>query len=123
MASSIIKYLGGAITMFALCLIGTATAASNGNGDEKKEVKAEKVVLAPQWFQYNGTSQNRNDIENPDNYQPLTAEPLCEDGTELCSVHAEPDSEGKPVLSSAFVDQIMTAISDEEPTPAIKLEN
>ncbi len=58
MANSIIKYAKGAVTLFAVCLIGTATAATNGNGDEKEEknttsVETKKAISY--YFKFNGS--------------------------------------------------------------------
>ncbi len=93
-----IKYLKGAITVFALCLIGTATAAPNGNGDEKedkKEVKAEKkAVLAPRTFEL--TITNPSDQDNPSEQEIMQEgvnDPAC--GTSnvtICSVTLDLDA-------------------------------
>lgn len=54
MATLKIKYLRGAITMFALCLIGTASATPNGDEkEEKKEVKAEATTTLQSSFLVN----------------------------------------------------------------------
>jgi len=72
MANSIIKYAKGAITLFAVCLIGIATAATNGNGDEKeeKEVKEAKTTLQSNFLVNKDTNfsprENVNIDENCD---------------------------------------------------------
>lgn len=71
MATLKIKYLKGAITMFALCLIGTASAAPHGNGDEKekegkKEVKAEvKTTLTSDFLVNKNADFEPRDAANP----------------------------------------------------------
>lgn len=92
-----IKHLKGAITLFALCLIGTASAAPNGNGNEKenkKEVKAmdrDDIEKQPalQWYNvsYNSTT-GQHDIGS------LTSAPLPSDA---CNT----DNEG-PMCKVAF---------------------
>ncbi|MBD1427039.1 hypothetical protein [Sphingobacterium arenae] len=48
MANSIIKYAKGVVTLFAVCVIGTASAAPNGNGDEKEAKKEVKEITTLQ---------------------------------------------------------------------------
>ncbi|WP_133166404.1 hypothetical protein [Sphingobacterium haloxyli] len=79
--------LKGAITVFALCLIGTVSAAPNGNGDEKekekKEVKAETVkVFSEAWFSYNGTG----DQDDPASYMYNPSGGGCSGNTQLCEI-------------------------------------
>src|SRR5690606_15466554 len=64
MATLKIKYLRGAITMFALCLIGTASATPNGDEkEEKKEVKVEKTtLLIPLTFEIDVSSATDQNI-------------------------------------------------------------
>lgn len=83
MASLKIKYLRGAITLFALCLIGTATAATNGNGNEKEEVKAKtEKTIAPTTWHFTGTSLS--EVFNEDMWQ--SADP----GESGCSSAPDP---------------------------------
>lgn len=79
-----IKYLKGAITVFALCLIGTASAATNGNGDEKeKEVKSEVAkVFSEAWFSYDGTG----DQDDPASYMYNPSGGGCSGNTQLCEI-------------------------------------
>lgn len=70
MANSIIKYAKGAVALFAVCLIGTATAASNGNGDEKeekKEVKEVKTTLQSSFLVNKSANFEPRDTADPSN--------------------------------------------------------
>ncbi|PRD47631.1 hypothetical protein [Sphingobacterium haloxyli] len=128
-----IKYLKGAFTVFALCLIGTVSAAPNGNGDEKEEKKNTtsdeiKKTQSSEWFVYNGPNQTRLEVEKPENYSlhddEDNPEPTCSTGNELCAVNAT-DNGGQPSLPSTFVDDIMAAIqAGGQPSNSnIKLRN
>ncbi|TYR36168.1 hypothetical protein FXV77_09620 [Sphingobacterium phlebotomi] len=81
-----IKYLKSAFTVFALCLIGTASAATNGNGDEKeakKEVKVETAkVFSEAWFSYDGTG----DQDDPASYMYNPSGGGCSGNTQLCEI-------------------------------------
>ncbi len=74
MASSIIKYAKGAVALFAVCLIGTATAAPNGNGDEKeekKEVKETKTTLQSNFLVNKDTNFSpRENVDIDENCDP-----------------------------------------------------
>src|SRR5690606_5396921 len=62
MATLKIKYLKGAITVFALCLIGTVSAAPNGNGDEKKNTTSAETKKADSYyFKFNGSPGQETD--------------------------------------------------------------
>lgn len=86
MATLKIKYLKGAITMFALCLIGTVSAAPNGNADEKEEKKEVKVetakVFSEAWFSYDGTG----DQDDPASYMYNPSGGGCSGNTQLCEI-------------------------------------
>jgi|GEM_PF-5527100 len=118
-----IKYLKGAITVFALCLIGTASAATNGNGDEKEEkVETKKVVLAPQWFEYTGPGASDPDY-NPHNPNFYTAvdpsdEPSCEGAEQVCGIKATPDpgsDPNNPLPSLSDLQSLASAINSMTP--------
>src|SRR5690606_19152593 len=113
MTNSIKNYLKGAITVFAICLIGTVSAAPNGNGDEKekekKEVKTEKSLQSTQWFEFRN-NLNDGDTSNPLNYTltPNAGQnpPSCPTGDDqVCAVHTLPDEDNPdvPDLSSSSI--------------------
>ncbi|WP_146113649.1 hypothetical protein [Sphingobacterium gobiense] len=60
-----IKYLKGAFTVFALCLIGTVSAAPNGNGEEKDDAKNTTPVETKKadsyYFKFNGSPGQETD--------------------------------------------------------------
>lgn len=67
---------------------------------ETKEVikEVEKTtVLAPIWFEYTGDPNNQQEMEDPQNYDPILdqtgnpTEPECEEGDFLCAVKVTPD--------------------------------
>ncbi|NGM67325.1 hypothetical protein [Sphingobacterium sp. SGR-19] len=63
-----IKYLKGAFTVFALCLIGTVSAAPNGNGEEKeKEVKETTTTLQSNFLVNKESSFEPRDTADPNN--------------------------------------------------------
>lgn len=71
MANSVIKYVKGAVTLFTLCLIGTATAAPNGNGEEKEEDGGVTVVAQPAEVPYYYTgpeAPSLADLQNLENW-------------------------------------------------------
>lgn len=80
-------------------------------------------TLTDQWFTYHGETQNRTDIENPQNYTLLDAEPACSGGAELCSVQAPAGAQGEAVLETALVNEIMDVIDTRVSTNTIKLRN
>ncbi|MDR2269523.1 MAG: hypothetical protein LBF27_01345 [Sphingobacterium sp.] len=91
----------------------------------EKSNLSNKDVLTEEWFDYTGPSQDRDDIQNPDNYTLHSGTPACSSGTKLCSLKAPNDGNGQPVLTSSFVTQVMSAISTGG-TPSnsnIKLQN
>ncbi|PRD51990.1 hypothetical protein [Sphingobacterium gobiense] len=125
MASSIIKYVKGAVTLFTLCLIGTATAAPNGNGDEKetkKEVKAEKTVQSTQWFEFIGTPS-----DSPTDHTKYRAleenEPLpdCPSGNQVCILNAPMGSNNQPDIDSNLQTEINNATSSGVESANVKL--
>lgn len=61
------EYVKAVVTLFAVCLIGTATAAPNGNGNEKekKEVKETKATLASNFLVNKESSFEPRDTVNP----------------------------------------------------------
>lgn len=122
MANSIIKYAKGAITVFALCLIGTATAAPNGNGEEKeakKEVKVEteKVLVNQTWHYNNG---------NPTLASSYSETPVadCDTGDDvICEIlaPADPTDSTKPLMTPQVVSDINAALSgDPEPNDTVQ---
>lgn len=91
---------------------------------ETDNTSREKVLIE-EWFDYNGPSQDREDIENPANYTRHSGTPSCNSGSELCSLKAPNDGSDQPVLSNSFVNQVMSAIVTGG-TPSntnIKLQN
>ncbi len=80
-------------------------------------------TLTDQWFTYHGETQNRTDIENPQNYTLLDAEPACSGGAQLCSVQAPASAQGEPELEAALVNEIMGVIDTRVSTNTIKLKN
>lgn len=80
-------------------------------------------TLTEQWFAYNGATQDRDDVKNPQNYTLLNDEPSCATGKQLCSIHAPINTFEEPVLEPQLVDQIMDAIENQTSTTAIKLKN
>ena len=107
-----IKYLKGAFTVFALCLIGTVSAATNGNGDEKeakKEVKVEKAVQSHQWFIFNGTTPAEE--SDASMYEPYTGsgEPAGCNGDQLnCAIFAVPNASNPDQPDLTQVDESRT---------------
>lgn len=130
MASSVIKYVKGAVTLFTLCLIGTATAAPNGNGDEKeKEVKAE-AVQSTQWFEYMGpdhTSSNyATEALNSENYRLMDeSEPSCTTGNTVCAVNVTPDPSNadQPDPSSLAAQSNQILKIDPQDSQIVRFEN
>lgn len=113
MASLKIKYLKGAFTVFALCLIGTVSAAPNGNGDEKedkKEVKAksETTIIQTEAWEFNGTPGNLNEETNASYYSRPSSTPNCSGGANICIVVApeDPSNPGQPLLSPELQERI-----------------
>jgi len=124
MANSIIKYAKGVITLFAVCAIGTATAAPNGNGNEKekREVKAEKAVQSTQWFEFIGTSS-----DSPTDHTKYRAleegEPLpdCPSGNQVCILNAPMGSNNEPDIDSNLQTEINNATSSGVESANVKL--
>lgn len=119
-------HVNGRLRTFIVLIVLVVGAFFIARAVESKgvEVKVEKTtVLAEQWFVYNGPDQSRSEIEKPSNYQLSTSIPTCNNGTELCSIHAPNNGSGQPVLNESFVEQIMDALDLETPTSKIKLEN
>ncbi|MBD1423751.1 hypothetical protein [Sphingobacterium chuzhouense] len=121
MASLKIKYAKGVVTLFAVCLIGTATAAPNGNGDdkEKKEVKveSEKALVNQTWYFTgnfsNDATDSRNYSSDPDDAQPceLPFETICQiEAPESPTTDGQPHMEA-PVDGVTVQDQIIEALS------------
>lgn len=117
MATLKIKYLKGAVTLFALCLIGTASAAPNGNGNEKenkKEVKAEteKILVNETWHYESGDPTLASSYSS----QPVAD---CDTGEDvICEIlaPADPTDGTKPLMSSQVVSDINNALSGEPET-------
>ncbi|GHE49658.1 hypothetical protein GCM10017764_35870 [Sphingobacterium griseoflavum] len=80
-------------------------------------------TLTEQWFIYNSDSQDRDDVENPQNYTLLNDEPVCAGSNQLCSIHAPTNTQEKPVLDPQLVNEIMDAIDNQTSTTAIKLKD
>ena len=100
MATLKIKYLRGAITVFALCLIGTVSAAPNGNGDEeRKEVKAEKIIVNETWSFNGGSSDSPTDASK---YTRTSGEPCDGEPETICQISApaNPLDSNQPHMSA-----------------------
>jgi|SRR5690606_2894787 len=106
MATLKIKYLRGAITLFALCLIGTASAAPNGNGDEKEEKKevktdnSKKSATNETWYFTGGNPELAESYSNDpaDQVQCGTA------FQQICEIEA-PNDNGSPDMSATVGDK------------------
>lgn len=110
-----IKYLKGAFTVFALCLIGTVSAAPNGNGDEKEEKKEVKVETAKMqvnmWFNVDAhpSSPNQSTVLNQGNSDPDCDESA---GT-LCGVELS-------YTSNSQIEALLDRIESEENLPSVQ---
>ncbi|NGM65795.1 hypothetical protein [Sphingobacterium sp. SGR-19] len=113
MATLNIKALSAGISLFALFMVGTISAKANTHEGGKKEnevkAKTEKVVLAPQWYEFTD-NLNDGDASNPLNYTltPNAGQnpPSCPTGEDqVCAVHAQPDQDNPdiPDLSSGSI--------------------
>lgn len=114
--SKIIAGFTALILLFGAFYIVEAMETDNTLGEK---------VFAEEWFDYNGPSQDREDIENPANYTRHSGTPGCNTGSELCSLKAPNDGSDQPVLSDSFINQVMSTISTGG-TPSntnIKLQN
>lgn len=82
-----IKYLKGAFTVFALCLIGTVSAAPNGNGEEKEKEKVSSTIksVATQWF---NAAEVGSDIYITDAISSPTS-PCTQSSGPLCAVQLD----------------------------------
>ena len=119
MATLKIKNLKSAITVFALCLIGTASAAPNENpfekekDKEKKEVKVKAAVQNHQWFIFTGSTPAEE--SNPSMYEPYTGpgEPAGCNGDQLnCAIFAVPNASNPEQPDLTQVDESQTKRQD-----------
>ena len=63
---------------------------------------APKPKADAQWYLF--TSSDQSEVNDASKYEPVDYEPACSNGPKRCAIHAQPDVDGQPDLST--IDQI-----------------